>query len=64
MVAKAARFATDSKGNTEDEHDVFCAWLLLRNLEWRQFKVREGSMITFHEYLTARSVYIQEKNNG
>lgn len=55
----------DSVSTPELEEETrFRLWYLARRGEWLRFKNIEGSMLTFTEYLTARSVYLEEKKNG
>lgn len=45
---------------TEDFHH----WLLARRAEWQAFKAKEGSLLTFTDYITAQALFLEEIKNG
>jgi hypothetical protein len=62
-TARAARFATDSAGNTVDDVQRFHKRLHELRVGWMASRAEVGNL-TFGEYLIALSIHNQEKNNG
>lgn len=63
MVARAARFKTDSAGNTVDDVERFHERLHELRVGWMAART-EVAPISFDEYLMALSFYNEEKKNG